>query len=150
MSEKLLSLDTKVVLASTGATAGTTTVTTSVVDAGAGPDRYDGIMWVAVMGAVTTGCVVSLQPLDNTANSTAGGSNVGNAAAHTDTAGETANTTLISDVVNMQKRYQYATLARTTQNSAVSCILAILYRGKSRPASVDASNLALAYANAAN
>ena len=115
-----------------GHVAGTTTITTSAVDM----QGYEAVCFVADLGTVTDGCVLSLTAQDC---ATSGGSyativdQAGNNVASSATASGSSNTVLATDIVRPQKRYVEGVLARGTQNAAVNTILAILYRAKAEP-----------------
>lgn len=117
---------------SNGAAAGTSAVTTSAVDM----QGYEAVCFVADLGTVTDGSVLSLTAQDC---ATSGGTyttlvdQAGNNMASSFTALGSSNTVLATDVVRPQKRYVEGVLARTTQNAVVNTILAILYRAKTEP-----------------
>lgn len=142
----------KVTVVSTGATAGTTPVTTSALDMTQGTN-FDSVVFVAILGAVTDPSTLQLTAYGNAANSNSGGTALtdnisgGNAAtpAVMSSDGDASGTALIVDCYRAasQARYVYATLTRTTNNAVVDCILAIQYQARQlqpqQPASVLAS-----------
>ena len=110
------------------ATADTTTLTTDVLDM----QGYDGVVFIAAFGDVTSGSVLLLSVLENTANSTSSPTPTAISGA---TAGATAGASdydaklIAVDVQKPTKRYVYATLARGTQNAVVNGVTAIRYKG---------------------
>lgn len=138
--------DCLIVKASNGASAGTSTVNSNIVDA----KGYNAVCWLVDMGGNTTGAVITATAQDNTANSSTGMTAVGTAATYTDVAGESANTLLITEVINSQKRYQRCQVTRATQNSVINTIIGIFFQTDTKPVTLDASVIASALANAAN
>ena len=125
--------DTLLSQVSNGATAGTSAVTTSVVDMGTSPG-FDAALFVASLGTVTSTCVLTLTVYENATNSNSGGSAVSSGSCTiTDSGGATSNTLLAVDVLRPTKRYLYATLTRTTANAVVNDITCQQYRAKSVP-----------------
>jgi len=125
------------------ATAGTSDLTSDILDM----EGYDGVVFVAITGDVTSGSVLRLRPWQNTANSTSSPTPVQLSC----TAGFTAGATdadhklLAVDVLRPSMRYVYAVLERDTENAVVNGILAIRYRARSAAVSTTGI-LALAQA----
>lgn len=142
--------DIKIIRVANAAGAGQSAITSSIVDA----KGFDAVCAIALLNTVTGGCQLGLQLQDNTTNQTSGMANAGTPAAYSDQAGESSNTLLITDVLNIgaaaQKRYVQAVLTRTTQNAAVDGIVFLLYRSKNRPVTLDPSVIASALSNAAS
>lgn len=112
------------------ATAGTSTLTTDIVDM----QGYDGCVFVAILGDVTSGSVLSFKAQQNTANSTSGmadlaGSTIGATAG----ASDYDSKMLVIDVHQPKERYLQAVLARGSQNAVVVGIIAIQYRARALP-----------------
>jgi hypothetical protein len=129
------------------AAAGTTTVTSSVLDM----SGWDGVLFIAKSGDATSGTVLTLAALGNTANATGGTAAAITGATCTYTslsATDADDKTLMVDVVRPVKRYIYVTLARATQNCECSGIIAIRYRGNKAPVTQGASCIASAIAAA--
>lgn len=129
--------DTKVIRVMNAQAAGTSQLTSSVVNL----QGFDGVIFLALLNAVTSGSVLSLQAQDSAAS---GGpfTNVTNGGTATLTdAGTNSNKTLILDLVGTGplKQYVQCLLNRTTQNTQVDGMLAILYRCKQKPTTLDAS-----------
>lgn len=140
-----LSADCKIIKASDGATAAETEVDSDIVDTAG----FAAVCWIVDLGTVTSGSVLTAQAQGNSANSSAGMTNAGDAATHTDD-GDSSNTVMVVDVLNPQNRYQRLKLTRTTANAVVNSIIAILYRAKEQPVTPDATVLASALSVAAN
>jgi hypothetical protein len=135
--------DINVVRVQNAAAAGTTTLTSSVIDM----TGYDGVVYVALLGDVTINSVLTLTAKENTINGTTGTPTSGPAATYTDADGTTAdNKMLVVDEYRPQKRYSYCTLARATANAAVDGIIAIQYRSTKKPSTLDASVIASNFA----
>ena len=107
------------------ATAGTSTLTTDVLDM----QGYDGIVFIAILGDVTDTSVLLLSAYEHTANAASGTAISGATAGATAGASNYDSTLLVVDVQKPSKRYVYATLARGTANAVVNGVLAIRYKG---------------------
>lgn len=138
--------DAKIMRVANDAVAGTADVTSSVVDLGSG--EFDSICWVAALGEVTSGSVLTLTAKENTANSTSSPTPTsvsgGATTAFTAGASDADNNLVVVDVQRPAQRYQYCVLSRTTQNAVVDGIFAILYNSHSQPVTADASVIASA------
>jgi hypothetical protein len=145
MSLANLLTDTKVVKVNSGAAAGQTAVTATHVDM----TGFDGVMFIADLGTVTDGCVLSLKAQDGALANDSDQADISGAATANFTAATSSNTAIVLDVVLPQKQFVRCVLSRTTQNAVVNTILAILYRAKTKPAAVDASVIATLIAEAA-
>ncbi len=136
--------DCVVTRVSNDAVAATTTVTSSVLDMAG----FDGVMFIALVGDVTSTSVITLTAKENTANSTSSPTPTsvsgGATGAFTADATSADNGVFIVDVIRPSKRYVYCTLARGTANAVVDGILAIQYRAKNKPVTQPASVLASA------
>lgn len=118
--------------------AGTTAVDSNILDMAG----FDGVMFVALLGTVTSGSVLTLVTQQNTANSTSGMATItGASAGVTDTAGEKSNGALIVDVYRPLQRYVRAELTRTTANAVVDGILAIQYAAGHKPTTQDVTTI---------
>jgi hypothetical protein len=137
-----LSKNVKITVVAAAAAAATTSVTSSVLDM----SGYDGVMFIALLGDVTTGCVLSLTVSGNTASSTSSPTPVTQKATADFTAdASTADSkALVVDVCDPMLRYAFAVLARGTANAVVGGIIAIQYKAEFRPTSHDASVIASA------
>lgn len=135
-----ISKSLKMTVVSPAAVAATTTITSSVVDM----TGYEGVMFVALTGDVTSGCVLTLTAKGNTANSTSSPTPVTQASAtFTDADGTSADSkALVVDVYKQPLRYAFCTLARGTANAVVGGIIAIQYGAHNKPTSQDASVIA--------
>ncbi len=138
-----LSKDCKITVVAAAATAATTAVTSDVLDM----SGYDGVMFVALMGDVTSGSKLTLTAKANSANSTSSPSPVTQKASTEFTAGaaDADSKAIVVDVYKPTLRYVFAELARTTQNAVVGGIIAIQYGAAAKPTSHDASVIASAF-----
>lgn len=138
-----LSKNVKVTRVAAGAVAAQTEVLSSVLDM----QGYDGVMFIALLGDVTTACVLTLTAKGNTASSTSSPTPVTQVATAAFTADGTSadNKVLQVDVVDPALRYIFASLTRTAANAVVDGIIAIQYMAESRPTTHDASVIASAF-----
>lgn len=138
-----LSKDCKITVVAAAATAATTAVTSDVLDM----SGYDGVMFVALMGDVTSGSKLTLTAKANSANSTSSPTPVTQKASTEFTAGaaDADSKAIVVDVYQPTLRYVFAELARTTQNAVVGGIIAIQYGAAAKPTSHDASVIASAF-----
>lgn len=132
----------KVTVVSGAAAAAQTAIDSSVLDM----TGYDGVMFIALLGDVTTGCVLTLTAKGNTASSTSSPAPVTQKATDAFTADATSadDKALIVDVYDPQLRYVFANLTRTTANAVVGGIIAIQYKAEFRPTAQAASVIASA------
>ena len=138
-----LSKDIKITVVEGAAAAGQTELTSDILDM----SGWDGCMFIALTGDVTTGSVLTLNAKGNSANSTSSPTPVTQASA-TFTAGasDADSKALMVDVYDPMLRYMFATLTRTTADAIVGGIIAIQYKADSRPTSQHASVIASAIA----
>lgn len=138
-----LSKDVKVTVVAAAAAAAQTEVVSSVIDM----QGWGGVMFVALLGDVTDGSVLTLTAKGNSANSTSAPTPVAQAAA-TFTAGasDADSKVLMVDVYEPQLRYAFASLTRTTANAVVGGVIAIQYQPEMKPTAQDASVIASAIA----
>lgn len=118
-----------------------TTATSSVVDC----SGWDGIIFVAKTGDATSGTVLTLSVLGNTANATGGTATAvtGGTATYTSTSATDADDKgLMVEVLHPLKRYYYCTLARGTQNCEISGVWAVRFRFSKGPITQGSSVLA--------
>ena len=141
--------EVKLSVVATSQAAGQTEVDTSILDMAG----YDSVMFIALLGTVSAGSVLTLTAEQNTANSTSGmaaivdattGTNA--AATVTDVGGATSNGALVVDVYRPQDEFVRAALTRTTANAAVNGIVALQYNAKKRPTVQDATVMASRFA----
>lgn len=128
-----------IVKVANAAGAGTTEVDTSILDM----SGYDGVIFIVDLGTVTDASVMTLTVQQNDANSSSGMATITGASA-TKTASTSSNKIMFVDVYRPLKRYVWATFTRTTQNAVVDTIIAIQYKAKFMPITLDASILASA------
>lgn len=139
-----LSKGVKVTVVSPAAAAAQTAINSSVLDM----TGYEGVMFVALTGDVTSGSVLSLLAKGNTANSTSSPTPITQATATYTalSASDSDSKALIVDVFRPSLRYMFASLTRTTQDAVIGGIVAIQYSAKNKPTSQDASVIASAFA----
>jgi len=139
-----LSKEVKITVVSPAATAATTAIDSDILDM----SGYEGVMFIALLGDITSGCVLTLNAKSNSANSLTVPSPVTQASAtYTDGSGTTADSkALMVDVYRPGLRYVFANLTRTTQNAVIGGIIAIQYSAHNRPTTQAASVLASTFA----
>lgn len=133
----------KITVVEAAATAGTSTLTTDVLDM----TGFEGVMWIALLGDVTSGSVLTLTAKGNSANSTSSPTPVTQKASDAFTAGasDADSKVIVVDVYRPTLRYQFAELSRATQNAVVGGIIAIQYEPNFKPTTQDASVIASAF-----
>lgn len=125
------------------ATAGTSTLTSDVLDM----SGWDGVCFIAVTGDVTDTSVLTLAVLDDTDTNVSGATAItGASATFTADATSADEKLLIVDVYRPQKRYVHCTLARATANAVVGGIIAIRYRGAKSPVTQGSTVVASTFA----
>jgi len=122
--------------------AGTTTLTSSVLDM----SGFDSVQFICVTGNSTSGNVLTLTGKMNTANSTSSPTPTaitGGTASSTDPDGTTNdNASVVLDIHKPTQRYVFCTVTRATQNVEIGCVVAIQYNSKKRPVTQPANVLA--------
>lgn len=109
------------------AAAGTSTLTTDVLDM----TGYDSIFVLASLGTIVDAAVPTLAVLGNTTNSASGGTSLADA---TFTASTSSGISLGVEVhVPSAYRYVYATLVRATQNVTLDAIWAVQFNAREVP-----------------
>lgn len=136
MRQTHLTDQTKTILVELSATAGTSELTSDVVDM----SGFRGARAIGMLGDVTSGSVLTLNFKSNSANSTSSPTPVTETSA-TFTAGasDADGKTLICDVSKPTGRYVFATLTRETQNAVVVGILIELYDPYVLPVTADSN-----------
>lgn len=132
----------KITVVADAAVAAQTEVLTSVLDMAG----WDGVMFIALMGDVTTACVLTLTAKGNSANSTSSPTPVTQVASAAFTADGTSadNKAIVVDLYDPILQYAFASLTRTAANAVVGGIIAIQYQAAFRPTTQAASVIASA------
>lgn len=135
--------DVKVTVVEAAAGAAQTELVTDVLDM----QGFDGVMFVALTGDVTSGSVITLTVKANSANSVSSPTPVTQKATGAVTAGATDadSKVLAVDVYKPTLRYVFASLTRTTQDAIVGGIIAIQYGAHKKPTEQAASVIASAF-----
>ena len=133
----------KVTRVAAAAVAGTSDVESSFVDMAG----FDGVMFVALLGDVTSGSVLALKASQNIVDSATGDAKLVGSAAFTAGASDADSKALVLDVRRPCERYVCAILERGTQNAVVDGIIAIQYNAQSMPTTQAASVIASALIN---
>ncbi len=139
-----LSKNVKVTVVSPAAVAAQTAIDSSVLDM----TGFDGVIFIALLGDVTSTSVLTLTAKGNTANSTSSPTPATLKATDAFTADATSadSKAIMVDVYRPTQRYVFANLTRTTANAVVGGILAIQYKGTKRPTTQDTSVIASSFA----
>lgn len=137
--------DMKLIAVANAAVAGTTLLTTDVVDT----QGFDSIAFVVKLGDVTDTCELTLAGKTNSANSTSSPTPTTLADTVTFTAGasDADNKLLVLDLHKPRDRYVFATLARGTANAIVDGVFALIYNAHEKPLTIDATVIASAFVN---
>lgn len=109
--------------------AGTSTQTLASIDM----SGYDAIAVVCSLGTVTDACILNLKLQTGAQSNGSDAADITGATTGNITASSSSNKVLAVDVVRPTGRYVTTVLARGTQNAAINCFLAFLYRAKSVP-----------------
>lgn len=103
---------------------------------------FQSVMFIAKLGDVTNGSVVTLACQQNTANSTSGMATLTGTATYTSAANTDADDNLlVLDVVRPNERYVRAVLTSATQNAVKNGIIAIQYNPIHAPVTQSATVL---------
>ncbi len=134
----MLSDNIRVVRVMDGVVAGTTDQNGSGVDMSQ-DGGYDGVVFVAMFGVLTANQVTSMraQASDDDAASDAWSDLLGSATPALDD--DDDDLCLQLDIIRPNKKWVRPVIDRATANAVIDGVLAILYRGRSVPTSLDAS-----------
>jgi len=137
-----LTNDVKITVVSPAAAAAQTAINSSVLDM----SGYEGVMFIALLGDVTTTSILTLTAKGNTANSVSSPSPVTQKATAAFTADATSadSKALVVDVYKPAMQYIFANLTRTVADAIVGGIIAIQYNANNKPTTNDASVIASA------
>lgn len=110
----------------TAGAAGVSTITSSAVDTAG----YDGVLFIVPFGAIVSGAVTSIkvQQCDTTGGSYADLTGTSQTIADTDD-----DKLFYVDVFRPQEQFLKLIVSRATQNATVGGIIALKYRGATRP-----------------
>lgn len=138
-----LSKDIKITVVEAAAAAAQTELVTDVLDM----SGYEGVMFIALLGDVTTTSVLTLTVKGNSANSVSTPTPVTQKATDAFTAGasDADSKVLLVDVYKPALRYVFGSLTRTTADAIVGGIIAIQYGARSKPTTQDATVIASAF-----
>lgn len=138
-----LSKSIKVSVVEAAAAAAQTELVTDVLDM----SGYEGVIFMALTGDVTSGSVLTLTVKGNSANSVSSPTPVTQKASTAVTAGATDSDSkvIMVDVYKPPLRYVFGSLTRTTQDAIVGGIIAIQYGAGLKPTSQDATVIASAF-----
>jgi hypothetical protein len=137
-----LTNDVKITVVEAAAAAGQTELVTDVLDM----QGYEGVMFIALTGDVTTASVLTLTLKGNTANSVSSPSPVTQKATTAFTADGTSadSKAIVVDLYKPAMRYVFGSLTRTAADAIVGGIIAIQYQAGNKPTTNHASVIASA------
>lgn len=135
--------DVKITVVEAAAAAATTELVTDVLDM----SGYEGVMFIALTGDVTSASVLTLTVKANSANSVSSPTPVTQKASDAFTAGasDADSKAIVVDVYKPPLRYVFGSLTRADQNAIVGGIIAIQYGAHMKPTSQAASVIASAF-----
>ena len=138
-----LSTDVKITVVSPAAAAAQTAIDSSILDM----QGYEGVMFIALTGDVTTASVLTLTVKGNTANHLTVPAPVTQKATSAFTADGTSadSKALVVDLYKPATRYVFANLTRTAADAIIGGIIAVQYNGTVKPTANDASVIAAAF-----
>jgi len=138
-----LSKSMKVTVVEAAAAAAQTELVTDVLDM----SGYEGVIFIAITGDVTSGSVLTLTVKGNSANSVSSPTPVTQDATDAFTAGasDADSKVLMVDVYKPTLRYMFGSLTRTTQDAVIGGIIAIQYGAGLKPTSQAASVIASSF-----
>jgi len=119
------------------AAAGTTTLTTDIVDT----QGFDGVTFVAYLGDVTDTSVLALTAESGDVADGSDAVALSASAGGTAGAADADDRLIVLDVIRPRNRYVRATLARGTANAVVNGIVAILHSAHQMPVVQDAAEV---------
>ena len=135
--------DAQFVSVENAAAAGTSTLTTDIIDM----QGFDSIAFIVKLGDVTDTSVLTLTGLTNDTNDTVTPTTLADTVTFTAGASDADDKNLILDLHMPRQRYVYATLTRATANAVVDGIFAILYNAHEKPVAIDAATIASDHVN---
>lgn len=131
--EQQLSKNVVVIHNMNAVAAGTTNQTGAAVDT----QGFDGVMFIADIGALTATQVTSLKAQDGL---TSGGAYNDIAGSNTSAMADgDSNKLLVVDIYKPQLRFLKPVVLRATANAVINCVIAILYKGLKGPVVNDAT-----------
>ena len=138
-----LSKDVKITVVSPAATAATSAIDSSILDM----QGYEGVMFIALTGDVTSTCDLTLTVKGNTANHLTVPTPITQKATTLFAAGaaDADSKALVVDLYKPALRYVFANLTRATANAVIGGIIAIQYQAGNKPTTNDASVIASAF-----
>lgn len=133
----------KITVVEATAAAAQTELVTDVLDM----SGYEGVMFIAMTGDVTTSSVLTLTIKGNSANSVSSPTPVTQKASDAFTAGasDADSKVIVVDLYKPTLRYIFGSLTRTAANAVVGGIIAIQYGAHNKPTTQDTSVIASAF-----
>ncbi len=122
--------------------AGTSAQTQATADDMSG---FDSIAYLALVGDVTSGSVITLTAYSVATSAVTGGTSETATTAYTAGTSDADNLLFVAEVFRPARRYCYATLTRTTQNAVIDGILSFKFNAKTLPVTQSASILASSF-----
>jgi hypothetical protein len=141
-----LSKDAKVVRVLNSVAAGQTTQNSSILNMYSS-GGYDAVFFALLLNTVSAGSVITLIGQDNSLNQAGGMTTITDVSGNnvqtivTDVGGASSNGVMVLDIGTPQLQFVRAQVTISTANTAIDGILAIIYRSKIRPTTLDATVL---------
>lgn len=135
--------DLSLKVVSAAAAAGTSLVTSDVIDM----RGYESVAFIAVTGDVTDTAVLTLTGQSGDESDGSDAVDLENPATFTAGAADADEKLMIVDLHTPRNRYVRATFARATANAELSTIVAVLYNASERPVTLDADIISATLTN---
>lgn len=133
-----LSDEVKIDVVAAAAAAAQTDVASDILDM----EGFDSVMFLALMGDVTSGSVLELAVQQNSVNSTSGMAEINSSGVFTAGAADADSKLLKADTKRVKEQFVRAVLSRGTQNAVVGGIIAIRYNARNIPTTDGATVIA--------
>ena len=117
-------------------TAGQTVQNSSIIDM----KGFDGVIFLAIFGSITTGSVTSMKAQQGKASDLSDAADIKDS--KIDIADDKDNDCLILDIFRPRERYIRAVISKGTQDAVIDKILTIQYKADYMPTTHDATTVA--------
>lgn len=135
--------DLSVSVVSAAVAAGTTTVTTDVINM----QGFDSVAIIAMLGDVTDTSVLTLTAQAGDESDGSDAADLAASATFTAGAADADSKLMIVDLTRPRQQYVRATLDRATANAVVNGVIAVLYNAHEFPVAIDADVIASTLVN---
>ena len=128
--------ETKVTRILNAVAAGQTVQPSAIVDM----KNFDGVVFIALFGSITTGAVTSLKAQQGQESDMSDAADLEGSKVDIDD--DRGNDCLVLDIFRPRERYLKAVISRATQDSVIDGVLAIQYKASYMPTTQDAASIA--------